>query len=222
MSLKELLRWCYSRQLVDVMTGTTIADSDSELEERREPMHETSLDGISSLIGDTRRRLPRGAGPARWNGHADVHPYAEMVHQAVLGLPRPYARLLVEFGRTGMHPEPCEPMFRPRPFLPNVGSAYDRPEQGYWRGEWMEYRVTADETVIERRPIYVRTGRSKVKARGEETVRVPVEYCPIEMYPDAVWVEACNGIAAAWDKALSLLADAMPWHLPLVNVGGVS
>jgi hypothetical protein len=78
-----------------------------------------------------------------------------------------------------------------------------------WQGEELRYRITADETAIERRPIYHRVGRRKMSQIGEEEVRTPVEYCPIEWWPDPRYVAAVNGIAERWSEIMARLAAAL-------------
>ena len=115
MSLRELLRWAYSREYVDVVTGRTLEDPAAR---DPEPFHACSLD----LPADGPRR--RDAPPWRVSGSGanEAHVDAILIHDAVLALPDPYPRLLVEFGRTGQHPEPCEAIPRPVPFTETSGS----------------------------------------------------------------------------------------------------
>ena len=204
MTLKELIRWAYALQLVHLRDVAPDRD--------RKHLTGTVCDSAHRVAARADMGVGYGTLPAiALSFHVD----AEAVHDAVLALGPIDSRLVIEYGCTGQHPEPMVSVPRPQPFLPNIGSQWERPEvyertgQGDWRGEEMRYRITADETVVERRPIYHRVGRRKMSQIGEEEVRTPVEYCPIYWWPDPRYVEAVNGIAERWGGIMERLGEAL-------------
>jgi hypothetical protein len=195
MSLKEALRWCYSRQL------THLRDEGAD---PREALTRRMADSVARVMARAETGIGLGSVPAV---PLSFHPDAEAIHNAVLALGPIYSRLVIEFGCTGIHPEPCEPVFMPQDFLPNIGSHWEREGQGVWRGEHRRFRITADETVVEEVPIYRSAGRGKIKVGGYETKRLPVEYCPVVIFPDPAWCEAVNGIVEHWERAMARLRE---------------
>jgi len=193
MSLKEALRWCYSRQLVHLRDEG----------DPRKALTRRMADSVVRVMARAETGVGAGTIPAV---PLSFHPDAEAIHNAVLALGPIYARLVIEFGCTGVYPEPCEPVFMPQDFLPNVGSHWEREGQGVWRGEHRRFRITADETVVHEVPLYRSAGRrGGVKVVGWETQRIPVEFCPVVVVPDAAWCAAVNGIAEHWDRAMAML-----------------
>jgi hypothetical protein len=194
MSLKEALRWSYSRQLVHLR---------DEGADPRAALTRRMSDSVVRVMARAETGIGLGTLPPV---PLSFHPDAEAIHNAVLALGPIYSRLVIEFGCTGVHPEPCEPVFMPQEFLPNVGSQWERESQGVWRGEHRKFRITADETVVDEVPLYRSAGRrGGVKVVGWETRRLPVEYCPVVVVPDPAWCAAVNGIAEHWERALTLL-----------------
>src|ERR1041385_6099578 len=94
-ALEDMLRWAYSRQHVDTMTGKTVHGHDDR--DDRE-IHETSLDGIASLGGEVVRLSPAGGGKRTWHPGLDVYPDAELLHEQVLALGPIDAELVIRFG----------------------------------------------------------------------------------------------------------------------------
>ena len=220
-SLKQLIAWAYRVQLVDVATGRTLADPDPE----REPIHACSLD----LPADSARR--REAPPWRQGSAAEAsaHPDAIALHDAVMRLPVTYAKWVIEYGRTGHHPEPCQPIPMPAPYIPGRsgfspvplrhgkppavtlehGSMVpaDRPASACWQGEWRQFAIGVSEVVQEKRQIYVRAGRGKMKLSHVERAAVPVEACRIEWWPGLDYAQFANRLAEHWAKAMKMLRE---------------
>lgn len=197
-TLKEMLRWAYNRQQVDSLTGKMI-DGDQV----------AFLPGFDGGVapGTAFNALGTRVDCAGSNRFArnEVHPDAEKLHDLVLGLGAIDARLVIQFGHTGAHPETQESIPRPLPVLMRG----DRIGQGVWRGEATRYRIDVAEVMIERRPVYIDHGRKGVKLSHYETTRTEVEFCPIEWWPDPAWVAAVNGVAEYWQRVTAKLKAAI-------------
>jgi len=228
-SIKELLRWTYGRQLADLFSIHT-------LDEKSEPRG--TLPGFLSWAQRFRTLAELGAAvdcssSSRF-ARGDLHPDAELVHGAVLERGPIYARLLIEFGRTGILPEREIPIARPVPFERAIETGtrggrpparrkgegieswewqegegkpapQDRCGQCDWRDEGMLYTIRVAETIIERVPVFVIVGRRRTKISHYETKRVDVEYCPIDWNPDLAWSAATAAVADHFDAALEAL-----------------
>jgi hypothetical protein len=205
-SLKAMLRWSYGQQMVHL----------------REQGEDRDHILLSADTADSAARVMMRAAVGIGRGTVaaiplEFHKDAERLHDAVLALPAPFPSLIIGFGRTGWHPEPCEVFARPQRFLPNIGNRFERPGDelverrgmGYWQGEFVLYRIAAKESVVERVPIYAAAGRGRVKQVAVEEVRTPVEFCPVEWWPDPAYVRAVNAIAESWARAIALLTAAL-------------
>lgn len=234
-SLKEMIRWAYGRQMVDVLTGRTLDDSP-------ECWHSF----VAGFVADSALRALRAGqlgtavdcgGSARF-ARNDVHPDAEALHDSVLELGPIGARLVIEFGHKGTFPEPEEPVAHPVPFNSAVTSstrggappsrrrgvgieswewregeglpgAPDRCGQCTWRGEGMRYTIRLAETIVERVPIFVVVGRRRTKISHYEERRFEVEYCPLRWDPDLPWCQATAAVAEYFDAALARLLELL-------------
>ena len=106
-TLLALLRWCYTAQMVHLRDSGPDPRDDIHLNGRvRDSLARLDMQGHGSI----------GAVPLTF------HPDAEAVHEAVLGLGEVDSLLVIEFGRTGRHPEPIEAIPRPMPFSPVITS----------------------------------------------------------------------------------------------------
>ena len=113
-TLLALLRWCYTAQMVHLRDSGPDPRDDIHLNGRvRDSLARLDMQGHGSI----------GAVPLTF------HPDAEIVHEAVLGLGEVDSQLVIEFGRTGRHPEPIEAVPRPMPFSKDIisGSAGTAP-----------------------------------------------------------------------------------------------
>jgi hypothetical protein len=210
MTLAEALRWAYSRQMVDVVTGKRL--SDGEDGERRA----ASADGIARLMRVKALGCRVDGGGGAWGASLVCHPDAERIHDAVMALGEINARLVIEFGYTGLYPEPCVPRAEPCPASPGIEHVVDgtrevgdRVGRGVFDGAVTFFRIAVAEVVIERRPVYRKVGRGKLQLSHVDERRHEVEYCPIRWWPETVWAEAVNGIHAHWQGVLATLAEKL-------------
>lgn len=210
MMLLEALRWAYSRQMVDVVTGKRL--SEGEPRER----HGASADGIAHLLRIKALGCRVDGGRGSGGADFDCHPDAETIHDAVLSLGDINARLVVEFGYTGMHPQPSTPKAQPCPASPGIENVVgdvrevgDRVGHGLIDGVRTFFRIAVAEVVVTSKPVYRKVGRGKLQLSHFERTRHEVEYCPVTWWPDPVWCEAVNGIHAHWLKVLGQLSERL-------------
>jgi hypothetical protein len=196
-TLGMMLRWAYNSQMVDVLSGRLI-DEDQHAFVIGEPP------GVASSRFSALGTRVDNAGSNRF-ARNEIHPDAELLHDHVLALGPIYARLVIHYGKTGMHPEPETAIARPRP----ASIRGDRIGQGIWRGEACRYRIEVAETIVERKEHYIERGRKGVELAYTEIIRHEVLFCPVEWWPDIAWVEATNQVAEHWDDALARLRDSL-------------
>jgi hypothetical protein len=196
-TLGLMLRWAYGAPQVDVLSGKLIDDDQHAFIVGERPA------GLVSNFSALGTRVDN-SGSNRF-ARNDVHPDAELLHDRVLALGSIYARLVIHYGRTGMHPEPETAIARPR--LPSIRG--DRIGQGVWRGEECQYRVELLETIVERKEHHIDRGRKGVELAYTEIIRHEVLFCPVEWWPDIAWVEATNQVAEHWHDALARLRDSL-------------
>jgi hypothetical protein len=110
-SIEWLLSWAYRRQRVVEITGRSLSRGEAAAAgERWVKERTTSGDGCVAIYegGILGRKIDGGLPP---RGIAQpLHPDAETVHDAVLEMPWHQAALLINFGRTGLAPEPVPPV----------------------------------------------------------------------------------------------------------------
>jgi hypothetical protein len=106
-TLGLMLRWAYGAQQVDVLSGKLIEDDQHAFIVGERPA------GLVSNFSVLGTRVDN-SGSNRF-ARNDVHPDAELLHDHVLALGAIYARLVIHYGKTGMHPEPETAIARPRP-----------------------------------------------------------------------------------------------------------
>lgn len=76
-----------------------------------------------------------------------------------MALGRIDAQLVVEYGYSGLHPEPMVAIPRPAPFL---GAVVGEHGGGcHWQGEGMLYRIAVSEVIVDRTPVMRRVGRGR-------------------------------------------------------------
>jgi hypothetical protein len=89
----------------------------------------------------------------------------------------------------------------------------DRPGErcgrGVVNGEVTFISIATAEIIRERVPVFIGAGRGKMKLSHYEEIVTPVEYCPVEWWPDLAWVAAVNGIAEHWERVMAKLKGSL-------------
>lgn len=191
-SLKEMLRWAYNRQQVDILTGKTLDPEEAVIIERgSDSCERVARSGVLGIVADGgRNRFIRN----------EVHPDAEALHDKVIELKPIDARLVVQFGHTGWFPEPMVSEPRPVPMSGHGRGAWEDEKRGRWRGEPMRYCIRR---VVEKERVAAYDLKGRFLRWDERPLFL--EYCPIEYWPDPSFVTAANGMADYWERVMAVL-----------------
>ena len=132
-SLEWLVFWTYSKQLIIELTGRSLyaGERASEPRDYLGPQRRASADGCVAVARNAELGCAIDGGRNRVVSAEDVHPDAEALHDAVLGLPWSHGHQVVRYGRTGAVPElPLDGDYRYRPVPEWDGRRY-RPKVRY-------------------------------------------------------------------------------------------
>lgn len=195
-SLKEMLRWAYNSQMVDVLSGKLIDDDQHAF-----VVGETASDLVSHFSNLGTRVDNAGSNRFAKN---DVHPDAELLHDKVLELGKIDARLVVQFGKTGMFPEPELPVAHPAPVM-----AGDHYKIANWRGEQRRIRLKLEEVILDEKQTWVEKGRKGVELAYTELIRTEVYSCPIVWHPDPQWCAVTIAVAEHWERVMATLRASL-------------
>lgn len=206
LTLKALLRWTYGSQLADVAVGHVYDASGVKASEPAafRGIHPEDLrDGgysVPSCLGslmDLGGRVDGGridgSPTVIWADRFEVHPDALVVHRAVMSLPQLEAEMAIEFGRTGMFPEPAECIPRPGP-KPIVSPLKPNERAGQFKGGGREFGYLLICHGVEK-DVPIRRGK-----RGTIVGYRDIELlsCPLEYWPAPAWYEMVMAIDRRW------------------------
>jgi hypothetical protein len=190
-SLEAMVVWAYRDQLVDKMTARSL-DAIERQAEGAALGYVPSPFGSAALVDRLASLGTRVDGGGRsWECHGD----AELVHDAVCGLPRLAALLIGRFGRSGAAPEwrTTEPAPFPVPVADGSRSAIRHKIDLHW------YRIEG------RRPKIRRGESAELVNIAPEQWDLGCRFCPIVYYPPLEYVKSVRDEYAAWHAAMQTL-----------------
>ena len=173
-SADRLATWTYRDQKADVMTGKGLhgleagADGDAGGAFSSAPSCCATVE-MNGLLGTVIRSTAYQQRPA-------LHPDAEAIHDVVVGMHWPQARLIMHHGRMGAEPD----------------WGAEQHLDGILRGGGI-YETRVAETV-------------EVRYGNRTTRRVEVEYCPLVSYPPDEGIAAMRELYRMWHAGLTELA----------------
>lgn len=170
----RLLAWTYRDQKADLMTGKGLHGLEAKADGHEGGAFADSRSccttvEMNGLLGTVIRSTAHQQRPS-------LHQDAEIIHDVVMGLNWPIARLLMHYGRTGSVPDWGDKQFL-EPIIQKGGQVVD-------------YAVAETVRVAYRRE--VRT--------------VEVCYCPLALYPADEALGAMREVYAMWHRGMSDVA----------------
>jgi hypothetical protein len=202
LSLEELLVWTYRDQATDRMSHRSLEglEAAADGEERRG----RSADGCAQMVavGALGVRVDEFGGC--WGASAEVHPDADLVHEAVLSLGLVDARLLIDHARRGDRPERCTATPRPVPT-----EADSRAERYYVATVEGGREIRVKLCTAERVAVWVKRPGLAHRYAAPVLQTIDVEYSAISWEPDPHFVALVNAVHERWARALHRLDAAL-------------
>lgn len=174
----RLVTWAYRDQKADVMTGKGLHG----LEAGVDGYEAGAFSGAGSCCSTIEMNGLLGTviRSTAWQQRPSLHPDAEAVHDAVLGMNWPVAKLLMLHGRTASEPD---------------WAARQQLEPIIQKGGQVVDHVIAE--VV------------PVRYKNREVRNVEVCYCPLAPYPSDEGVAAMRGVYRMWHEGLCELASRL-------------